>query len=141
MILLIINIAFVALLAGYWNGCMDWIKFNSLDSESWKNKWYVVRDYSKKDKPLIFLPYRKRWYYFGLHTPKYKERFPFSSTILVFLTDQWHFKKWCMFLCYEFALSSVIVYYESLTWWGVLVGILVLKIVRGLGFTLKYDKK
>ena len=138
MIVVIIVSIVLIFLAGVFNAKMDYIAHNALDKESWLNKWYVIRHINGATS--MFSNY-KHWYYFGLHKPKYRERFPLSSTILVFLTDQWHFKKWCMFLCYEFALSSVIVYYESLTWWGVLVGILVLKIVRGLGFTLKYDKK
>jgi hypothetical protein len=31
------------------------------------------------------------WYYFGIYTPAREERFIFSSTILVWLTDGWHF--------------------------------------------------
>lgn len=33
--------------------------------------------------------YKSRWYHFGIH-PKFKERFPFSSTIFVFITDAEH---------------------------------------------------
>lgn len=136
-IALILGMVFAA---GIFNGRMDRIKEYKLDSESWKRKWKwfpVFADgYTKTRESYV-----KRWYYFGLFKPEYKEAFPFSSTILVFLTDEWHGTKWKMFLCYELALSAVIVYYESLPWWWVFVGIVLLKTIRGVGFTLKYDKR
>jgi len=48
---------------------------------SWKHKWVY---------PLQ--PPVKAWYYFGFY-PRYKERFIYSSTIFVGLTDAWHFFK------------------------------------------------
>jgi hypothetical protein len=48
---------------------------------SWKYKWA---------SPLQ--PPVKAWYYFGFY-PRYKERFIYSSTIFVWLTDAWHFFK------------------------------------------------
>jgi hypothetical protein len=42
-------------------------------------------------------PYVKRWYYFG-YKPKYKERFPFSSTLLSFATDAEHFYQFIQFI-------------------------------------------
>ena len=57
----------------------NWAFFPNSE-EGWTAKWkYPLKDY----KP--------RWYYFGIIKPKYKERFPYSSTILVFLTDAEHF--------------------------------------------------
>lgn len=43
-------------------------------------------------------PYQKRWYHFGIH-PRHKERFPFSSTIFVFVTDQEHFYQFIQTVC------------------------------------------
>lgn len=43
-------------------------------------------------------PYQKRWYHFGIH-PRHKERFPFSSTIFVFITDQEHFYQFIQTVC------------------------------------------
>lgn len=48
-------------------------------SESWQLKY---------EMPLK--RNHKHWYYFGFIKPIYKERFPFSTTALVFLTDGWH---------------------------------------------------
>ena len=51
---------------------------NGNNRRTWKQKYYM--------------PLTKgiHWYYFGLYTPIYKERFMYSSTILVSLTDNWH---------------------------------------------------
>lgn len=51
-------------------------------NESWRNKW-------KLDIFGNLIPYKKRWYHFWIY-PKYEERFPYSSTLLVFTTDGEH---------------------------------------------------
>ena len=53
-------------------------------SNSWKNKWKLDKDDN------IILNEKKYWYYLYYFTPKYKERFIYSSTIFVSLTDGWH---------------------------------------------------
>ena len=51
---------------------------------SWKNKW-------KLDALGNLIPNtEKHWYYFYFFNPKYKERFIYSSTLFVFLTDGEH---------------------------------------------------
>ena len=57
-------------------------------SESWTGK------YSYKLEPSPYL-----WYYLFLYKPKYKERFPYSTTALVFLTDYWHFMQFIFLNC------------------------------------------
>ena len=53
--------------------------FRPNSKQGWTAKWkYPLQDYQKK------------WYHFGLK-PKHEERFPFSSTLLVWLTDAEHF--------------------------------------------------
>jgi hypothetical protein len=49
---------------------------------SWKNKYDLNKEGNLK-------PYKKKWYHFGIH-PAYEERFPFSTTLFVFLTDGEH---------------------------------------------------
>lgn len=63
--------------------------------KSWKNKW---------KSPLQ--PPTKKWYYFGF-LPENEEKFPFSSTILVFLTDAWHLAKFLMLI---FISLSIVLY-------------------------------
>lgn len=48
--------------------------------ESWKNKY--KQPFSNKIK---------HWWYFGIYKPTYDEKFPFSTTLLVSITDAWHF--------------------------------------------------
>lgn len=62
---------------------------------SWKNKWAQPYPQPPEDK----------WYYFGF-VPPYKERFPYSSTIFVFLTDAWHLAKALMLLCIMISVVS-----------------------------------
>jgi len=130
LVLRCFNIAFLLFLAGVFDGKMDYIKLYSLDRTTWVNK------YAKGE-----IPYIKKWYYFGLHTPKYAEAFAFSSTVLVSFTDKWHLYKLLSFGFLELAIMFIFVPYSHLHWWYVPLGILLLKACRGLGFTLIYDKK
>jgi hypothetical protein len=52
-------------------------------SSSWESKWYVHNHHLMPNK-------KKVWYYLWLYTPPFKERFPYSSTFLVSLTDSFH---------------------------------------------------
>ncbi len=82
MILISIIILFISFLS---KGFMD------KSSEGKFQDIYLNKDKSWANKYADGLfPYVKKWYYFGIITPAYKERFPYSSTIFVFLTDFWH---------------------------------------------------
>jgi hypothetical protein len=87
-------------IAGMFNAIMDKINFNFKSSifrnmnpmfwdvrVSWKNMWKW---------PLE--PFTG-WYYFGLYKPRYKEKFPYSTTWLVWTTDAWHLAKALMLGC------------------------------------------
>ena len=56
----------------------NWSLFPNSE-QGWTAKWVY---------PLE--PYVKKWYHFGVY-PHSKERFPYSSTLLVWLTDAEHF--------------------------------------------------
>lgn len=72
-------------------------KINWMDKEtSWMNKWKLGGTVPNDKRP---------WYYFGLYKPKLKEKFPFSSTILVFLTDFWHFAQFIFHSSWQMALA------------------------------------
>lgn len=68
--------------------------------KSWVFKWCY---------PLQ--PSEKKWYYFGLY-PEYKERFPYSSTILVWTTDAWHLFKALMLGCIMAGIVNYIVIFN-----------------------------
>lgn len=63
-------------------------------TESWQNKYSL---------PLS--PNYKHWYYFGLLRTTYRERFIFSSTLLVILTNGWHLLQFIFLNCLFIALA------------------------------------
>ncbi len=76
-----------------WTGRWEWLNQRG----SWKNKWKVVDGSTLQFLPAYFrinvfgriirLP--KQWWYFGIY-PVNVERFTYSSTLFVFLTDPEH---------------------------------------------------
>ena len=64
----------------------NWSLFPNSE-QGWTAKWAY---------PLE--PYVKKWYHFGIN-PKHKERFPYSSTLLVWLTDAEHFYQFIQSVC------------------------------------------
>jgi len=112
--------------------------------QSWMLKW--ERNY---------LGYQIRqstelWYYLWRWTPEYKERFPYSSTILVFLTDGWHLLG---FIKYRLAILSVSMLGEAkipmllITAFGVTFSVSGVLLYVGIstcfsiGFWIIYEKK
>ena len=92
---------------------------------SWKNKYKT---------PLT--PFKPKWYYPVL-APKLEERFPFSSTMLVFLTDAWHLLKSTMIVCICLAIT-VSPYFEV---WYYNVGMFIAYgLVWNGAFNLGYNK-
>lgn len=89
---------------------------------SWKNKW--AQPYPQ--------PPEKKWYYFGFY-PRYKERFPYSSTIFVWITDAWHLFKALMLAC----IMAAIVLYVPV--FGATVDFFVLYCSFTFTFTVFYD--
>tara|TARA_R110000868_G_scaffold247696_1_gene504076 strand:- start:118 stop:435 length:318 start_codon:yes stop_codon:yes gene_type:complete len=92
-------------LAAFLKAYMDFLQFSEIDS--WRNKW------KNGDK-------------------RQGEKFPFSSTILVFLTDRWHFAQ-SLFLWTIFVL--IVTYKVQYTWWIDMIG---LRFVFGVTFEMWY---
>ncbi|MEZ5195117.1 MAG: hypothetical protein R2764_01560 [Bacteroidales bacterium] len=118
------------IIAAVMNSVMDTLKFrfqgsifNSkklqryLGPESWRNKW---------DTPLP--PSR------GEDRPKYRERFLFSSTILVFVTDGWHLAQ---FIMLKAMILAVVLYSPLVNWWA---DFLIYSITFSLIFEIFYSK-
>jgi hypothetical protein len=87
--------------------------FNELEDESIKNHWTGKREVWNTENSWVNKwaapwpqPYVKRWYHFGVH-PKFKERFPYSSTFLVFSTDAEHAFQFIKFRLIEIMLFIV----------------------------------
>ena len=94
MILNIIIIIALLAAAGHCKGRLDAITDEGIKNLEWQNKYNMT-------KPST----TKHWWYFGLYKPKFPEKFPFSTTVLVFLTDRWHRWQFFMFRCFYLAVS------------------------------------
>ena len=84
-------------LFGHFKGRLDATADENIKELEWSNKY----DFTKSGET-------KHWWYLGLHTPKFPEKFPFSSTALVFLTDKWHMYQFLMLRCFYMSLSLTI---------------------------------
>jgi hypothetical protein len=73
MILNIVILVALLAAAGHCKGRMDAIADEGIKGVDWTNKY----DFTK--------PNTKHWWYFGLYKPAYQEKFPFSSTVFVFV--------------------------------------------------------
>lgn len=147
---IVITLTLLLFVAGMSNAIMDIIDFHFYESvfrkwkwcdpkRSWLNKWKTTVSERAGEMPI--LNYKGHWYYLGLYTSKYLERFPYSSTVLVFTTDAWHLSKWIMFTALELSLMIGLLHStDYFQWWIVIIGVAVLKVLRGSFFSLGYDK-
>lgn len=85
---------------------------------SWINKWAV----DSNGRPKKYVP---KWYHFGVKH-RYEERFPYSSTILVGLTDGEHFFQLMQLICI-FGIISIYSLYGALAF---MVGVLLLGFLK-----------
>jgi len=96
MLNIIIIITLLAF-AGHCKGRLDAIADEGVKGNDWPNKYNMT-------KPST----TKHWWYLGLYKPKYPEKFPFSTTVLVFLTDKWHRWQFFMLRCFYLAIATSI---------------------------------
>lgn len=78
-----ISLIIILILAGFFKALQDNEVRKGRVNKTWKNKWAL-------QGMQVTIKYKPVWYYFGIYKPAFKERFPFSSTILVWVTDKWH---------------------------------------------------
>jgi len=91
------------------------------NSEGWKNKYR---------QPMT--PAKINWYT-NLFKLKYREKFPLSGSLLVSLTDKYHFFQ----LCFKVLLCASFVFYRPVFgWWDGLI----LFFTWGVVFTLAYRR-
>lgn len=123
------------LITGFFNGVMDHLQFHDSGDNpvnTWKNK------YKKDSEGNPIKPTKAPWYYFGFYAPVYVEAFPFSSTLLVSITDPWHRYKMLCFTSVRTALILVFATYtnyNTITYIGTWIG---LWAVQALGFHIRY---
>lgn len=92
--------------------------FSFWGKESWNRKYkrypYVDPMQAQQKYQLIAAP--DNWYY-EITKIKYKEKFPLSATVLVFLTDGFHLVQWTMIKC--LILAMIVRYDHGITFmWG-----------------------
>ena len=96
-------------------------------SKSWKSKWKT------KGTMLVKASKGDNWWYLGIINPRYKERYPFSSTALVFTTDFWH-------LSQGFFLKFIILgVYFLPTMYNPLTDLIIAYVVMLIPFELTYS--
>lgn len=83
-----------------WKAVMD------LSGKDWFKKpfWNKTQSWQNKYSFPLEKGYN-HWYYLGLIKPIYKEKFPFSTTILVVFTDGWHLAQFFFLNCLFIALA------------------------------------
>ena len=82
MIIKLIIISFYAIILGVLKAFQDKGMFYNgkcNPEKTWENKYKIPLSKNKK-----------HWWYLGLYNPKYDEKFAYSTTLLVSLTDCWH---------------------------------------------------
>lgn len=92
--------------------------------------------YYKRAEPIG--PPMSHWWYLGLIKTAYMERFPFSSTALVFLTDAWHFFNWMQYRCFHLAIVASIGV-ESIKQWIVILALMA--VCQGVVFQIIYKRR
>lgn len=124
MTITLLHIAISLLLivvAGVMKGKADTIAHDGM-GDMWKGKYAM---------PLL-VQHHMPWYYFGLYKPRYKERYWYSSTVLVFLTDKWHRYNWIQYRCVDVAIAVWV------PGWDAVWVLVMLPVCRGVGFALSY---
>ena len=95
----------------------------------WKNKWKLTPEGK-------LIRYGKRRWYHLFKTPKYEEKFPFSSTILVCFTDNWHRYQFITLRLFYFSIG---IHFCSLV--AIFIFVFVIApILYGIGFNYSFRK-
>lgn len=127
-----IFIAVCLVLAGLFKGRLDATADTGKKTDSWKNKYEL--DNSGTPLPTES---KNHWWYYGLYKPNYAERFPLSSTALVFLTDDWHKYQ---FIMYRFLYMAISFGMGKGIFIVLLLSFVVFPIIMGISFEFSYTK-
>ena len=120
--ILIISLLYIA---GMAKAMSDALTDEGVKSTEWKRKYNT----SKKEG--------REWWYFGLYKPKHPEKFPFSTTILVFLTDRWHLSQFIMLRCFYILIAISL--FKNI-WIILFVVLIAFPLLTGFGFESIYEK-
>ena len=126
-------LASILFLIGYWaKGNMDFSAKGGFKG----NNYYKNKSDSWGNKYVFPLKKTGNWWYFGLYKPTYKERFIFSSTMFIFLTDYWHFQQFIFLNSVTF--GSGIIQGELIT---SITTIIVIQVMYAIGFNTSFERK
>ena len=127
---MVINVisCFLIILGAYFKGKMDTVMFRGRNS-GWSNKWELgptgkLLRYNGKD-----------WYYFG-HYPLFKEKFPYSSTLFVCLTDNWHRYQFLFLRCIYLAIAIQMAGFFL----ALILTFVIFPLLYGIGFYITFER-
>lgn len=112
------------IIAGVAKAWADALTDEQIKALDWTNKY----DFTKLD--IL------HWWYLGFYKPAYPEKFPFSSTILVFLTDRWHLSQFIMLRCFYAAITMSI---TTDLFWVLILIFVIFPVVLGVSFEAFYS--
>lgn len=133
MLLLTIGLMSVFMcIAGFFKGVMDYEMYNHI-FKTWLKKYKLEKNKLIKDT-------KKYWYYLWIYTPKYKEKFVYSTTFLVFLTDRWHFFQFLFLRSIGLALTVPIYYLGALSLFNsLLIGFIIMPAMLSVCFQIEHS--
>lgn len=112
------------LLAGHFKGRLDAIADEGIKNLNWNKKYNF-------NKPMF-----NHWWYFGLYTPRFAEKFPFSTTLLVAVTDSWHRNQLLMLRCFYLSIAILM----PIDIWNTLIwAFMIMPIMVGVAFEISYN--
>ena len=124
-ILALIILVASLMIAGHFKGKMDAVADENEKNLDWDKKY----DFTKPSDT-------NHWWYFNLYTPRFPEKFPFSSTSLVFLTDRWHMNQFFMLRAFYLAVAISI---TTNIWMLLLYTCVVMPVLVGIMFEVSYN--
>ena len=133
----IILIYCITVLIGIVNALKDSSALNKFEREwwnkgrSWKKVWKLNES---RSKPL--LNDIRPWYYLKIYKPKYIEKFPYSSTVLLGFTDGWHLLQNIQFTL--IFLGKAILLFDGLI--NIVLAFIVMKTLFSISFEVVYKK-
>lgn len=71
--------------------------------------------------------------------PEQGERFPGSSTFLVWTTDAWHLLQFIVLTAFQLAIAMPVIRLLRLRWWWALIAVIPLKLAFSLGFAVMFS--
>tara|TARA_R110000751_G_scaffold262043_1_gene361283 strand:+ start:78 stop:515 length:438 start_codon:yes stop_codon:yes gene_type:complete len=144
---MIVIIVILILLLAPLNALMDWSSEGKFKSAYWNKDQGWRRKYKSHNVMLpgfpvqnTFVPYKNKWYHFGI-TPKFEEKFPYSTTILVFLTDGWHLTQFLFHSTWQLAIAIPLNVLYSYPWYFTILWWVFIKMMFSGTFELIYRIK